>query len=193
MSAQHNQGYGSFINPSSNDNFSPRTGVEGANNHFEIPNLSSMLYDYTNKEKDLIQKCWRVGNYHSLRDLPTNIAPSNVLKSYQEKQDLAHLPSRPKKLTALSDGGYFSKFEWQPESYDDHLATQRRERDDKSKIIERLHGKEKFIAGRANAPLKHEGQFGKKDEHVYPFFIEQDPYESTIEEVLKNKWMDEAK
>lgn len=95
MSAQH-QKFGSYMGPSSYDNFSPRTGVEGGNNHFEIPNLSSMLYDYTNKEKDLIEKCWRVGNYHSLRDLPSHLAPSNVLKSYQEKQDLAHLPSRPK-------------------------------------------------------------------------------------------------
>lgn len=28
---------------------------------------------------------------------------------------------------------------------------------------------------------------------MYPFFIEQDPYEATIEEVLKHKWMEEAK
>jgi hypothetical protein len=194
MSAPQNYpGFWSATGPTSNMNFSPRTGGESGANHFEIPNLSSMLYEFTNKEKDLVERCWRIGNYNSLRDLPTNIAPSNVLKSYQEKQDIAHLPNRPKKLTALSDGGYFSKFEWQPESYDDYIDKEKKEREHSSKIIEKLHGKNKFLAGRSNAPLKHEGQFGPADEHVYPFFIESDPYEATIEEVLKNKWMEEAK
>jgi hypothetical protein len=125
MSAPQYPGYGSFMGNSSNDFISPRTGNDVPTNHFEIPNLSSMLYDYTNKEKDLIEKCWRVGNYYSLRDLPTNLAPSNILKSIQEKQDIAHLPSRPKKLSALSDGGYFSKFEWKPESYDDFIDNEK--------------------------------------------------------------------
>jgi hypothetical protein len=115
-----------------------------------------------------------------------------VLKSYQEKQDIAHLPHRPK-LTALSDGGYFSRFKWQPESYDDFIDKEKEERESNKKMIGKIHGTSNFIAGRSNAPLKHEGQFGIHDEHVYPFFIEQDPYEATVEEVLKNKWMDEAK
>lgn len=193
-SAPYNIGpFGSYMGPLSNSQISPRTGDEKKMNHFEIPNLSSMLYDYTNKERDLIQQCWRVGNYNSLRDLPTNIGPSQVLKSYQEKQDIAHLPGKPKRLTALSDGGYFSRFEWKPEPFDLFISKEKKEREEKSSAIEKVHGKSKFIAGRANAPLKHEGQFGRNDEHIYPFFVEQDPYEATIEEVLKNKWMEEAK
>jgi len=193
VSSPHNHGYGSYLGHSSNDHYSPRTGEEVATNHFEIPNLSSMLYDYTNKEKDMVERCWRTGNYLSLRDLPTKIKPSSVLKSYQEKQDIAHLPNRPKKLTALSDGGYFSKFEWQPESYDDFIDNEKSERQCNSEVIKKLHGNTHFIAGRSNVPLKYEGQFRNNDEYVYPFLVEQDPYEATIEEVLKNKWMDEAK
>ena len=46
--------------------------------HYEVPNLSSMLYEYTNREKDRVQQSFRVGNYHSLRDLPRHLLPGNV-------------------------------------------------------------------------------------------------------------------
>lgn len=39
-------------------------------NHYELPNLTQLLYDYTNKEQDNINRCFRIGNYNSLRDLP---------------------------------------------------------------------------------------------------------------------------
>lgn len=38
-----------------------------------------MLYEYTNKEKDIIEQAFRVGNYQSLRDLPDFIKPSEVI------------------------------------------------------------------------------------------------------------------
>mmetsp|Transcript_17431 Transcript_17431/g.17169 ORF Transcript_17431/g.17169 Transcript_17431/m.17169 type:complete len:288 (-) Transcript_17431:32-895(-) len=122
------------------------------------------------------------------------------MKSYQEKQDIAHLPHRPR-VTALSDGGYFSRFEWQPESYDDYLDKEKGERESHKEIIEKLHKDKKFVAGSAYAPLKYEDQFQISDKKVSkseivpkdPFFSDNDPYEATIEEVLKNKWMEEAK
>lgn len=149
-----------------------------------------------------------IGNFHSLRDLPASIAPSKVMKSYQEKQDIAHLPHRPR-MTALSDGGYFSRFEWQPESYDDYLDKEKEERETHKDVIEKLHKNKKFFAGSAYAPLKYENQFSEEGKLVFfdsvatkpmtsktskdPYFSENDPYEATIEEVLKNKWMEEAK
>ena len=60
MSEPQNQING-YLGSFTEDPFSARTGIEGGANHFEIPNLSSMLYDFTNKEKDIVQKCWRVG------------------------------------------------------------------------------------------------------------------------------------
>ena len=47
--------------------------------HYEVPSLSSMLYEFTNKEQDLIVRAFRSGNYVGLRDLPDNLAPNNVL------------------------------------------------------------------------------------------------------------------
>ena len=47
-------------------------------NHFQIPNLSSMLYEFTNREQEKIQSCFRIGNFNSLRDLPKHLLPGNV-------------------------------------------------------------------------------------------------------------------
>ena len=47
-------------------------------NHYEVPNMTSMLYEFTNKEQDRVHQGFRTGNYVSLRDLPTMVAPGNV-------------------------------------------------------------------------------------------------------------------
>jgi hypothetical protein len=48
--------------------------------HYEVPSLSSMLYEFTNKEQDLVLQAFRTGNFISMRDLPDNIAPNNILQ-----------------------------------------------------------------------------------------------------------------
>jgi len=49
--------------------------------HYEVPNLCSMLYEYTNKEAERIHQGFRVGNFVSLRDLPTDFTYGNVLNA----------------------------------------------------------------------------------------------------------------
>ena len=46
--------------------------------HYEVPNLSSMLYEYTNREKDYVERAFRGGNYQTIRGLPDDIRPFNV-------------------------------------------------------------------------------------------------------------------
>ena len=53
--------------------------------HYEVPSLSSMLYEFTNKEQDSCIQAFRTGNYVGLRDLPDHIAPNNVLQQAQMK------------------------------------------------------------------------------------------------------------
>lgn len=53
---QHYAGYSSYMGVSTNSKMSPRSDFDGASYHFEIPNLSSMLYEFTNKEKELVEK-----------------------------------------------------------------------------------------------------------------------------------------
>lgn len=53
--------------------------------HYQIPNLSSMLYEFTNREKEKISQCFRIGNFQSLRDLPKYLLPGNVSFMSQSK------------------------------------------------------------------------------------------------------------
>ena len=53
--------------------------------HYEVPNLSSMLYEYTNKEKDYVERAFRGGSYQTLRALPDDIRPFNVGQAVKDK------------------------------------------------------------------------------------------------------------
>jgi hypothetical protein len=85
--------------------------MDGQLNHYELPNLTQLLYDFTNKEQDTVMRCFRVGNYTSLRDLPANLLPNAVTKMMNEKQDgnLAWRNPAPKVAT-LTGGGLFSDY-----------------------------------------------------------------------------------
>jgi hypothetical protein len=88
--------------------------------HFMVPNLSSILYEFTNREKDRIERCFRVGNFHSLRDLPKHLLPGNVSFMSVSKIN-ENLYSQKEERTYIElqrGGGYFSKFQWLPEPYD---------------------------------------------------------------------------
>jgi hypothetical protein len=37
-----------------------------------------VLYDYTNKEYDIIKNAFRIGNWDSIRDLPHELKPYSV-------------------------------------------------------------------------------------------------------------------
>mmetsp|Transcript_41 Transcript_41/g.81 ORF Transcript_41/g.81 Transcript_41/m.81 type:complete len:152 (+) Transcript_41:3-458(+) len=83
--------------------------------HYEVPSLSSMLYEFTNKEQESILQAFRIGNWVGLRDLPDNIAPNNVLQQFQLKVKQAmhdstiNANNRQKHLEMLkgSGGDYF--------------------------------------------------------------------------------------
>jgi hypothetical protein len=48
-----------------------------------------VLYEYANKETDIVQHCFRVGNYFSLRDLPDDFTANNVNQSMRERLEKA--------------------------------------------------------------------------------------------------------
>ena len=54
-------------------------------NHYEVPNMVSMLYEFTNKEAEKVHQGFRTGNYVSLRDLPDMIVPGNVSSMVSSK------------------------------------------------------------------------------------------------------------
>ena len=88
-------------------------------NHYEVPNMASMLYEFTNKEADHVHMAFRVGNFVSLRDLPNAIMPGNVslMQSSKMEENLYSVMERKTYVELANNGGYFSKFEWQADPY----------------------------------------------------------------------------
>ena len=84
-----------------------------------VPNLSSILYEFTNREKDRIERCFRVGNYHSLRDLPKHLLPGNVsyMSSNKINENLYGHKEERSYIELQRGGGYFSKFAWMPDPF----------------------------------------------------------------------------
>ena len=84
-----------------------------------------MLYDYTNKEKDLIQRCFRTGNHNALRELPNHLAPNQILKYMREKQEnnINFRQPDPPRVQKLTGGGLFHDYEYMPDSYDAFLKS----------------------------------------------------------------------
>ena len=103
--------------------------IDASINHYELPNLTQLLYDFTNKEQDLVMRCFRVGNYTSLRDLPANLMPNAVLKQMNEKQDTNLMWRQPApKVATLTGGGLFSEYERMPDEYAIYLKIQQAEK-----------------------------------------------------------------
>lgn len=76
-----------------------------------------MLYEYTNKEQDLVKNAFRIGNFMSLRDLPDEIAPFAVTHNMKVKVQDSNLNSqitsqnsRIYREILKGNGGVFMKF-----------------------------------------------------------------------------------
>jgi len=87
--------------------------------HYEVPNLTSMLYEYTNKEAERIFMGFRKGNFVSLRDLPNDFNYGNTLNAQRDKiEHNIKEKAEPKLYVELqAGGGYFSKFDWKPDPF----------------------------------------------------------------------------
>ena len=44
-----------------------------------------VLYEYTNREFDIVKNAFRTGNYHSIRDLPNDLTSASVSQSVKER------------------------------------------------------------------------------------------------------------
>ena len=83
------------------------------------PNLSSILYEFTNREKDRIERCFRIGNFLSLRELPKHLLPGNVSYMSMNKinENLYGQREERSYIELQRGGGFFSKFEWKADPY----------------------------------------------------------------------------
>ena len=125
----------------------------GTVSHYEVPNLTSMLYEYTNKEQEHIIRCFRPGNFSMLRELPDKVEPNSIIDTNREKQNFnVHFKSKgasthePKKeYSKLIGGGLFMKFEYISDDYDSYLESLKKEKLDKKEAQKKVHGDKKFL------------------------------------------------
>ena len=92
-------------------------------------------------------RCFRVGNYTSLRDLPANLLPNAVTKMMSDKQDQNLVWRQPApKVATLTGGGLFSDYEWLPDEYAMYLKHKQDERIDNKRKMGNVH-KRPFMLG----------------------------------------------
>lgn len=70
----------------------------------------------------------------------------------------------------------------------------KREREEREYKQQELHGPEPFNPAQIKTNLKYQYPFLGKDEfYTHSFLLSEDPYDSTKDERLRAKWIDEAK
>jgi len=176
-------------------------GSEAHMSHYEMPNLAACLYDYTNKEQDAVLRCFRSGNYDSIRDLPNDIAPQHLIESIKQKitKNISENPNAPErdhkgKIIKLAGGGLFHEFEWMPDSFANFIDAKKKEKLESDQIIGGLH-KKMFVGTHDPITTKYENPFNSgKKESIFPHFKEaDDPYEASQDEFYRAKWIKDNK
>lgn len=163
--------------------------------------MSSMLYEFTNREQDRVHQSFRIGNYISLRDIPNSLQPGNVssMQSSKVEENLYQLIERRSYVELAGNGGYFSKFSWLPEPFERYRDTLKQRRMGSVDAQKKVHAEQPFKAmPQRSVPLRHESYFQSLDYLPYNsvavgFLSEDDPYEANAFEVLRAKWISDSK
>lgn len=98
--------------------------------HYEVPNISSILHQYTHAEQEKIKYSFRVGNFHSLRDLPNNLLAGHVsvLQNSKIADNLYGHKEERSYIELQKGGGFFSKFSWMEDPYELFIEQQKKDR-----------------------------------------------------------------
>jgi len=155
-----------------------------------------VLYDYTNKEQDLVKNAFRIGNYHSLRDLPDAVEPFSVTHNLKIKVQDANLNSQITSQNSKiyreilkGNGGVFQKFGWHPDPFSEEEDLKRDARyNHMSKI------KKPWQPSQVHHKMKYEWPFlGREEIHTRDFLMSEDPYSVGKSDALRAHWIEEAK
>ena len=161
---------------------------------YAMPNISSVLPEYSNMEQDTIRRCFGNANYDSLLRLPhkidlntINIARAEVMEDNRNGASQPFAPGgRSSKGTNVH--GLFQEFNYQPSRFElaDELA---------SKDRVESEAKRQEVAGHDFVPAGHVVKEKYEDGFTagarYPYM--SDPYEASQDAMLRNKWIDDSK
>lgn len=98
-------------------------------------------------------------------------------------------------MQKLTGGGLFQDYEWMGDSFDNYIMKLKADRIKSKEIQNTIHGKP-FVLGMNQFKWKYEDCWlppEAKADYVLPFLSNDDPYEVTMDEVLKAKWLHEDK
>jgi hypothetical protein len=147
----------------------------------------------------MVYRCFRAGNYDSLRDLPNDIAPQHLIESLKAKitKNIEASQNQPErdhkgKIIKLAGGGLFHEFEWMPDSFTNFLENKRKDKEESDQVTASLHPKP-FVSTHDPTTTRYENPFNEGNkETVFPLFKEvDDPYEASQEELYRAKWVKE--
>ena len=162
---------------------------------YAIPNITSILPEYSNAEAEYIQRTFAQGNYDLLHTLPSDISAGEVnkfRKAHMEqarKMLLDNMPhaagSVPK---ATNKNGLFQEFEYRPSPYNLSDDIQSRERLESEAARIKISGSD-FNTGGIVHKSKHEDGFTEGVRYPH----QTNPYEAASDQILRQKWLEESK
>jgi len=128
--------------------------------------------------------------------MPAHLLPNAIAKALREKQD-TNLVYKPPvgKVVNLTGGGLFRDFEWMPEPYDAFLKQKAAEKD-LHRLKQEAISDTNFLAFSDKKTWKYHDCFlsdEQKKNYVLPYFVSDDPYEASEEEMMRAKWLHENK
>jgi hypothetical protein len=162
---------------------------------YAIPNITSILPEYSNAEQEYIQRTFAQGNYDLLHSLPADISAGEVnkfRKAHMEqarKMLLDNMPhaagSIPK---ATNKHGLFQEFEYKPSPYSlsDDIQSRERLENEAARIAIACHD---FRTGGAVFKSKYEDGFTEGVRYPH----QANPYEAATDQILRHKWLEESK
>ena len=159
--------------------------------------MSSMLYEFTNKEQDKVFQGFRAGNFVSLRDLPDVIVPGNVsgMLSSKIEENLFSVMERRSWVELSSNGGFFSKFDWKPDSFGEFHESIMKDKKEWKEKHDEVHGEHSMFLYNPHRPkaLPHNSEFQSAENITIGFLSQNDPYEANAFEILRAKWINDSK
>lgn len=115
------------------------------------------------------------------------------------ESNLQSVMERKSYVELAGNGGYFSKFEYIEDDYNNYKKDLTKRRENHQKAMEKIGGGAPFLTMPNRAlPHKHESYFRSLmfqpyDSLAVGFLSQDDPYEANAFEVLRAKWMNDSK
>lgn len=98
-------------------------------------------------------------------------------------------------IELLNNGGYFSKFDWMPEGFNNFKEMLKQDRLLWQEKHENIHGKNTLFVSNPKKPkmLPHQSEFQSAQGLTTSFLNDGDPYEANTFDILEEKWINDSK